>query len=90
MQNLLLSVLAGGVALSSSASVIFQPWGAMVLGIAAVIVFYIGRRILEDLLKRCGVHDTMGLHALHGLCGLLGGIASAIAVAADFIETGEE
>jgi ammonium transporter Rh len=73
------ATLAGGVAVGSSSDLAIHPWGALLLGNVAGIVSTAGFVFLSPLLDRyLKIHDTCGVHNLHGMPGLLGGIAGAI------------
>jgi ammonium transporter Rh len=79
MEIILNASLAGGVALGSSADIIVQPFGAMLTGFIAGIVSSFGFAYLSKFLQRTiNLHDTCGVHNLHGMPGIIGGIVSAI------------
>jgi ammonium transporter Rh len=73
------ATLAGGVAVGSSADLVIEPWGAIVIGIIAGFVSVAGYVFVQPFLQRAiGLHDTCGVHNLHGMPGILGGIAGMI------------
>ena len=73
------ATLAGGVAVGSSADLVIEPWGAIVVGIVAGFVSVAGYVFIQPFLQRAiGLHDTCGVHNLHGMPGILGGIAGMI------------
>merc|ERR1712100_276962 len=77
------ATLAGGVAVGSSADLILQPYAALLVGVIAGFLSVFGYVILQPALSKCmGLHDTCGVHNLHGMPGILGGICGAIAAAA--------
>ncbi|KAM6464189.1 ammonium transporter Rh type A [Liasis olivaceus] len=76
------ATLAGGVAVGSCADLNILPFGAMLIGSIAGIISVIGYKYLSPFLaSNLKIQDTCGVHNLHGLPGLLGGIASIIAAA---------
>ncbi|CAI5452848.1 unnamed protein product [Caenorhabditis angaria] len=73
------STLAGGVAIGTTANVVLEPFHAMLIGSLAGIVSVIGYKYLTPFLSnKLGIHDTCGVNNLHGMPGLMAGIASAI------------
>ncbi|XP_007423433.1 blood group Rh(CE) polypeptide [Python bivittatus] len=75
------ATLAGGVALSFSASIIQQPWIAMALGLAAGMISVLGMACLQKHLDPAlKIHDTCGVHYTFGLPSLLGGIIHIIVI----------
>uniref|UniRef100_A0A8C5RRL7 Ammonium transporter Rh type A n=1 Tax=Laticauda laticaudata TaxID=8630 RepID=A0A8C5RRL7_LATLA len=76
------ATLAGGVAVGSCADLDILPVGALLIGSIAGIISVVGYKYLSPLLaSKLKIQDTCGVHNLHGLPGLLGGIASIIAAA---------
>ncbi|XP_058038922.1 ammonium transporter Rh type A isoform X1 [Ahaetulla prasina] len=76
------ATLAGGVAVGSCADLDILPVGALLIGSIAGIISVLGYKYLSPLLaSKLKIQDTCGVHNLHGLPGLLGGIASIIAAA---------
>ncbi|XP_039642178.1 rh blood group, D antigen isoform X1 [Perca fluviatilis] len=70
------SILAGGVAVGVSMSVVHQPWEAMAIGFTAALVSTIGLRYLKiHMLLAFKCHDTCAVLSTHGLAGLLGWLA---------------
>ncbi|KAF3701425.1 Ammonium transporter Rh type C Rhesus blood group family type C glycoprotein [Channa argus] len=66
-------ILAGGIAVGVSMSVVHQPWEAMTIGFTAAIVSTIGFRYLKShMLLAFQCHDTCAVLSIHGLPGLLG------------------
>lgn len=62
----------------------------MIIGFVAGVVSALGFIYLNPLFKRVfNMHDTCGVHFLHGIPGFLGGIISAIACARAGTEFGE-
>lgn len=78
------ATLAGGVAIGASARLQMTPGGALLIGVLAGVLstfgYVYGSSFLEDYLK---IADTCGVHNLHGLPSVMGGIASAIFVTTD-------
>jgi ammonia channel protein AmtB len=76
------ATLAGGVAVGSSADLVIKPWGAMLVGSVAGSLSTFGFVFLTPILDTyLGIHDTCGVNNLHGMPGILGGIAGAISAA---------
>jgi ammonium transporter Rh len=74
------ATIAGGVAASSVASQLVQPWVAVLMGSMAGALATLGHIHLQGLLLgHLGVHDTTGVHNRHGLPGLLGMVVGIIA-----------
>jgi len=76
------STLAGGVAVGAIGNFVILPWGAILVGIVAGVVSVVGYQFLTPLLAtRLGIHDTCGVHNLHGMPALIAGVGSAVASA---------
>ncbi|XP_029451967.1 ammonium transporter Rh type A [Rhinatrema bivittatum] len=76
------ATLAGGVAVGTCADMDINPFGAMIIGFIAGIISTIGFKFLTPILaSRLKIQDTCGVHNLHGLPGILGGLAGIIAAA---------
>lgn len=75
------ATLAGGVAAGSSCDLIIGPWAAMLVGTSAGLVSVLGYQYLTDILEKRGVQDICGVHNLHGMPAIIGGVAGAIAAA---------
>lgn len=75
------STLAGGVVMGAVASLYVHPAGAMAIGFTAGFVSVVGYCYVSDFLKKyLSINDTCGVHNLHGMPGVLGCFASAIAI----------
>lgn len=85
------ATLAGGVAVGTTAHMPLEPWGAMLIGCVAAIVSVLGFRFLSPLMaSKLKIHDTCGVNNLHGMPGILAGIAGACAAAlANYDKWGE-
>lgn len=82
------AAIAGGVAMGASADLLVQPFGALIIGAVAAIVSVLGYAYLQPVLEsKLGLHDTCGVHNLHGMPGILGAVFSAIFVALASEET---
>jgi len=74
------ATLAGGVAIGCSSDLVIHPFGAMILGFTAGTISTIGFcKIMPFLERYLGLHDTAGIHNLHAMPGLLGGLGGIIA-----------
>ena len=72
-------ILAGGAAIGSASDLVVTAGIAMLIGMCAGIVSAFGFiRINKFLQDKAGLHDTCGVHNLHGLPGVMGGIIGAI------------
>lgn len=79
MEVVLNATLAGGVSVGSSSDLVVTGGTSMILGAIAGLVSAIGFLKLGPYLKeKINLHDTCGVHNLHGLPGVLGGIFGAI------------
>jgi len=75
------STLAGGVAIGAVANLPLGPFGAVALGSLAGALSVFGYSVVQPWLEfdsRLNLHDTCGIHNLHGMPSVLGGVASAI------------
>nr|ANV82514.1 ammonium transporter Rh type A [Clarias batrachus] len=76
------ATLAGGVAVGTCADMAIAPYGAMLIGVFAGVISTIGFKFLTPILaSRLGIQDTCGVHNLHGMPGILGGLAGIVAAA---------
>ena len=74
------ATLAGGVAVGSASCIVATSSVSMCLGGAAGIIAALGELQLKKVLEeKINLHDTCGVHNLHGLPGLLGGFAGGLA-----------
>ncbi|CAD7082792.1 unnamed protein product [Hermetia illucens] len=73
------STLAGGVAVGSVCNLLIGPHGAILIGIVAGAVSVLGYRYLTPLItEKLRIHDTCGVHNLHGMPAIISAIFSAI------------
>jgi ammonium transporter Rh len=76
------ATLAGGVAVGSAADLVIQPWAAILVGLCASFVSVAGYIWLQPAMERkLHLFDTCGVHNLHGMPGVLGGISGTISAA---------
>ncbi|NXX33463.1 RHAG protein, partial [Nicator chloris] len=76
------ATLAGGVAVGTCADLAIHPFSAMFIGVIAGIVSVLGFQFLTPVMaSKLKIQDTCGVHNLHGLPGILGGIAGIIVTA---------
>eukprot|EP00795_Rhopilema_esculentum_P004944 gene4944-21286_t len=86
------ATLAGGVAVGTASNLFLKPWVAMLSGFVGGFICMIAFHYLTPYLRRsAGIHDTCGVHNLHGLPGIFSGIVAAIfAATAEISEYGED
>ena len=70
------ATLAGGVAVGAVSDKDIGLFGAMIIGSVAGLISTLGYKYLLELLKKVHIHDTCGVHNLHGMPGVLSGLAS--------------
>lgn len=76
------ATLAGGVAVGCIANLSIKPIGAISIGIIASVVSTWGFNSLQPYLEeKWSLHDTCGVHNLHGLTSIVGGLASVVVCA---------
>ncbi|NWH70957.1 RHAG protein, partial [Piaya cayana] len=76
------ATLAGGVAVGTCADMSIPPFCVMCIGSLAGIISVLGYHYLTPFLaSKLNIQDTCGIHNLHGLPGILGGIAGIIVTA---------
>ncbi|XP_037374622.2 ammonium transporter Rh type A [Talpa occidentalis] len=76
------ATLAGGVAVGTCADMAINPYGSMIIGSVAGMVSVLGYKFLTPFFAtKLRIQDTCGVHNLHGLPGLVGGLAGIVAVA---------
>jgi ammonium transporter Rh len=82
MEIVLNATIAGGVMIGACADILVAPGIAIIIGAIAGIVSAIGFAYLSAALRdSINLHDTCGVHNLHGIPGFLGGITGAITAA---------
>ena len=72
------ATLAGGVAVGAVADLMIGPLGAIAIGTLSGILSVVGYEIITPFLKKLKLHDTCGVNNLHGLPGVLSGLASVL------------
>uniref|UniRef100_A0A8D1DZD8 Ammonium transporter Rh type A n=1 Tax=Sus scrofa TaxID=9823 RepID=A0A8D1DZD8_PIG len=76
------ATLAGGVAMGTCADMKIPPYFSLILGSIAGIISVLGFKFLTPFFTtKLRIHDTCGVHNLHGLPGVIGGLASIVAIA---------
>ncbi|NWS07896.1 RHAG protein, partial [Motacilla alba] len=76
------ATLAGGVAVGTCADLEIHPFSAMFIGVIAGIVSVLGFQFLTPVMaSKLKIQDTCGVHNLHGLPGIVGGIAGIVVTA---------
>ncbi|NXS67423.1 RHAG protein, partial [Pandion haliaetus] len=76
------ATLAGGVAVGTCVDMSIHPFAAMCIGSVAGIISVLGFHFLTPFLaSKLNIQDTCGVHNLHGLPGILGGIAGIVVTA---------
>ncbi|KAI8478642.1 hypothetical protein Bbelb_436300 [Branchiostoma belcheri] len=83
------ATLAGGVAVGTTADMMIEPWGALLIGSVAGTLSTVGFTFVQPFLTRLKFHDTCGVNNLHGMPGLLAGVSGAVACALKLCELGE-
>jgi ammonium transporter Rh len=79
MEHLQNATLAGGVAVGACADMMLTPGGAVGVGALAGLLSVCGFQFVQPFLLRVlKVHDSCGVHNLHGMPGLLGGLVSVV------------
>ena len=79
MEVVLNATLAGGVGIGTSSDLVTNAGTAMAIGGLAGIISAFGFLYLSSYLqKKINLHDTCGVHNLHGLPGVLGAVVGAI------------
>jgi ammonium transporter Rh len=68
------AILAGGVAIGSTVDLV-GPWAAFAIGLLAGLISSLCFVYLHPTLEKAfGVRDVMGVHNLHGVPGIVGGL----------------
>ncbi|XP_070201915.1 ammonium transporter Rh type B-B-like isoform X2 [Littorina saxatilis] len=74
------ATLAGGVAVGTSADMMIGTHGALIIGSVAGALSVIGYKYITPFLSsKLKIHDTCGVHNLHGMPAILAAIAGCIA-----------
>jgi ammonium transporter Rh len=82
MEVVLNATLAGGVSIGSASDLVVTAGVAMGIGALAGIISALGFLKLNGWLReKIGLFDTCGVHNLHGLPGVLGGVIGAFSSA---------
>lgn len=78
MEVVLNATLSGGVAIGSSADISPHPIIPLIVGCITGVISAIGfMKINGSLLSKFNLHDTCGVHYLHGIPGVIGGLVGA-------------
>jgi len=79
MEVVLNATLAGGVAIGTSSDLALTAGLSMAVGTLAGIVSAYGfLKLNKYLQEKIGLHDTCGVHNLHGIPGVMGAVIGAI------------
>ncbi|XP_005942900.2 ammonium transporter Rh type C 1 [Haplochromis burtoni] len=81
------STLAGGVAAGTAAEFMLMPYGCLIVGFCCGVISTLGYIFLTPFMeKHLKIQDTCGIHNLHAMPGVVGGIVGAITAASASIE----
>ena len=79
MEVVLNATLAGGVAIGSASDLVVNALFTTLIGSAAGILSALGFLYLSSFLQeKINLHDTCGVHNLHGMPGVMGGLVGAL------------
>ncbi|XP_047211052.1 ammonium transporter Rh type C-like 2 isoform X1 [Girardinichthys multiradiatus] len=77
------ATLAGGVAVGTAAEFMLMPYGALIVGFCCGVLSTLGYIYITPFMeKHMKIQDTCGIHNLHAMPGVIGGIVGAITAAA--------
>lgn len=80
MMDMANAALAGGVSIGSTCNIV-GPTGAFTIGVLAGVLSVIGYVFIQPMLEsKIKLIDTCGVHNLHGMPGLLGGLSAMVVV----------
>lgn len=81
------STLAGGVAVGTAAEFMLMPYGSLIVGFFCGVLSTLGYIYISPFMeKRLKIQDTCGIHNLHAMPGVIGGIVGAISAAAATVD----
>ncbi|XP_063337258.1 ammonium transporter Rh type C-like 2 isoform X2 [Pelmatolapia mariae] len=81
------STLAGGVAAGTAAEFMLMPYGCLIVGFCCGVISTLGYIFLTPFMeKHLKIQDTCGIHNLHAMPGVIGGIVGAITAASASVE----
>uniref|UniRef100_A0A3Q1JAT2 Ammonium transporter AmtB-like domain-containing protein n=1 Tax=Anabas testudineus TaxID=64144 RepID=A0A3Q1JAT2_ANATE len=76
------ATLAGGVAVGTAAEFMLMPYGSLIVGFCCGVISTLGYVYVTPFLeKHLKIHDTCGVHNLHGMPAIVGGIVGAVTAA---------
>lgn len=76
------ATLAGGVCVGASSNLRITPVGALAVGVCAGALSTFGFTRVQSIIEdKFGIHDSCGVHNLHGMPALLGTVVVTIATA---------
>lgn len=79
MEAVLNATVAGGVVIGACSDIVVSSWAAILIGFGGGFISLLGFEVIGPFLaKKTGLHDTAGIHNLHGMTGFIGGIIGAI------------
>ena len=71
--------LSGGVAVGAIADLVLQPYGVLIIGSVAGMISTIGYQLIQNWLQNVlNLHDSCGVHNLHGMPGIFSSLLSAL------------
>uniref|UniRef100_A0A668RM58 Ammonium transporter AmtB-like domain-containing protein n=1 Tax=Oreochromis aureus TaxID=47969 RepID=A0A668RM58_OREAU len=81
------STLAGGVAAGTAAEFMLMPYGSLIVGFCCGVISTLGYIFLTPFMeKHLKIQDTCGIHNLHAMPGVIGGIVGAVTAASASVE----
>ena len=79
MEDILNATLAGGVIVGSSSDLVAASWVSILIGFfGGAVSCFCYKKLSPELEEHIGLHDTCGVHNLHGIPGVLGGMFGGI------------
>uniref|UniRef100_A0A8C0XXE7 Rh family, C glycoprotein a n=2 Tax=Cyprinus carpio TaxID=7962 RepID=A0A8C0XXE7_CYPCA len=76
------ATLAGGVAMGTAAEFMISPYGSLIVGFVCGIISTFGYLVITPFMEKyLKIQDTCGIHNLHAMPGVLGGVVGAITAA---------
>ncbi|XP_041853922.1 ammonium transporter Rh type C-like 2 [Melanotaenia boesemani] len=77
------ATLAGGVAVGTAAEFMLMPYGSLIVGFCCGVLSTLGYIYISPFMEKyMKIQDTCGIHNLHAMPGVIGGIVGAVTAAA--------